>query len=587
MGALRGSLLSRITNSSFLFFHRRRQQKVENLGMALHLTALAFLGLAAGEGVRFYTSGESTQVRFAAATTARYFSLLRLFPLPSIERLGGAAPLPGTPSAPAFVFSTLSDLPSAWAAELGDCAAPPRGASPDAYAVCRSPSGALVSVLSASSSGVLYGATALLERLGLRFSLAAPILPPLGEVARRGGLAGAFAPGARLEAEPVFDMRGLQPFHDFMEGPDIWSADGWAVVAEQITMMKGNTLALHTYPYSSSLTTGTNEPAVWIGPSKFVNADGTVTAAYPTSWASTSRSEWGDVGMNSSAYFAGAATIYDYECSGHPTQAGNASLCPWPTSPQASADLFNAVGAMWKQQFPYWKSIGVKSILGTESPMPLPPFGQTRPTLNLYYSAQRQDHFATTTQCTQCDGFGYVLLGTMGALFSDVDAAPGLIALSTYYNGELMDNILLPAGAPVPPGYGFVRIEGYASPTNSGETTLALLQYGKTIQGAKVDHWAVAGANWSAAAAAQGYTPSGSLAYILMEGDPTPTSLEYFEGAFTRLKNLLGDSLVRSGATSCAVNCNCVMQKKHLLTNPDTQRPPTAGHVLGMDARVL
>ena len=528
--------------------------------MVFRLTALlACLGLSAGEQrVSFYSSGEATQVRLAAATTARYFSLLRLCQLPSIEPLGGAAPLPGTPSAPAFVFSTLGALPPDWATELGSCAAPPQGASPEAYAVCRSPTGALVSVLSASPSGVLYGAIALLERLGLRFSLAAPILPPLGEVARRGGLDGALAPGARLEADPVFDMRGLQPFHDFYEGPDIWSTDGYAVVAEQIAMMKGNTLALHTYPYSPSLTTGTNEPAVWIGPSKYVNADGTVTAAYPTSWASTSRSEWGDVGMNSSAYFAGAADVFDYECSGHPTQAGNASLCPWPTSPQASTDLFNAVGAMWKQQFPYWKSLGVKSILGTESPMPLPPFGQTRPTLNLYYSAQRADHFATTTQCTQCDGFGYVLLGTMGALFSDAGAAPGLIALNTYYSGALTDNILLPAGAPVPPGYSFVRTEGYASPSASGETTLALLQYSKTIQGAHVDHWAVAGANWSAAAAAQGYAPSGSLAYILVEGDPTPTSLEYLEGAFTRLKNLLGDSLVRSWGNASPVLANII-----------------------------
>lgn len=516
------------------------------MSLILAIILLAAPASAAAERVFFYSSEEHSQVRLAARSTARYFSLLHLFDeLPSIQPLSGVeGPLAGTPSAPAIVFSTLSALPSDKAAELGDCAAGPRrGASSEAYAICRSPSGALVSVLSTSPSGVLYGATALLERLGLRFSLAAPILPPLGEVTRRGGLSSALAPGARLEADPVFDMRGIQPFHDFYEGADTWTADGWALVAEQIAMMKGNSLAIHTYPYSGSLSTGTNEPAVWLGPAKYVNEDGSVTAAYPTSWASTSRAEWGDVGMSSSEFFAGAASIFDFECSGHPVQAGNASLCPWPTSPEASVDLFNAVGAMWKQQFPYWKSIGVKSIIGTESPMPLPPYGQSRPTLNLYYSAQRSDHFATTTQCAQCEGAGYVLLGTMGALFSDAGAAPGLIAMDTYYNGQTMDNILLPAGAPVPPGYSFVRTEGYGSPSASGEATLALLQYSKTIQGAHVDHWAVAGANWSSAAAAQGYTPSGPLAYILMEGDPTPTSLEYFEGAFTRLKNLLGDSL--------------------------------------------
>jgi hypothetical protein len=306
-------------------------------------------------------------------------------------------------------------------------------------------------------------------------------------------------------------------------------------------MMKGNALATHTYPYSKELGTGTNEPAVWLGPAELVNADGSVAAAYPTSWASTSRSEWGYVGTNSSAFFAGAAPLFDFECAGHPVQAGNASRCPWPTSPGAAVDLFNDVGALWAQQFPFWKSLGVKSIMGTESPMPLPPYSSLLP-LNVYYSARRQDHFVTTTDCAQCDGDGYVLLGVAGAAYSDAAAAPGLLALSTYYNSVTNDNMLVSEGQAVPAGYTLVRVEGYAL-GSAAPGAMPLGQYQRTVAQGHVDHWAVAGAEFTAEAVAQGYVDSNVIAWVLPSNASAPTSLEYFTGAFTRLQRLLGDSL--------------------------------------------
>lgn len=57
--------------------------------------------------------------------------------------------------------------------------------------------------------------------------------------------------------------------------------------------MKGNRIGFHTYPYSSNAGTGVNEPAVWVGLKDQVNADGSVSGAYTTSWANTLRNEWG------------------------------------------------------------------------------------------------------------------------------------------------------------------------------------------------------------------------------------------------------------------------------------------------------
>ena len=242
----------------------------------------------------------------------------------------------------------------------------------------------VVELSASSESGLLYATSALLERMGVRFGLTGPVLPthgmPLDE---------AIPVGTRITASPVFDRRGLQPFHDFYEGPDTWSQDAWAAVAESVAMMKGNTIALHTYPYNQSFLTGTNEPTVWVGTADAVLPSGDVTPSggYPTSWANTLRSEWGYQPINTSAYVSGASQLYAHECSGHDLQAGNASRCPWPVDAASSADLFNDVGRMFQSLFSFWNgALGVSSVIGTETPLSLPPSaGQQNASAQAYY----------------------------------------------------------------------------------------------------------------------------------------------------------------------------------------------------------
>ena len=76
--------------------------------------------------------------------------------------------------------------------------------------------------------------------------------------------------------------------------------------------------------------------------------------------------------------------------------------------------LFDAVGALWQSTFAYAHELGVQTCIGTETPITPPPLpaGSLLP-LNVYFSAVRDDHYATTMDCDDCDGL-YVLVGTAG-----------------------------------------------------------------------------------------------------------------------------------------------------------------------------
>ena len=88
--------------------------------------------------------------------------------------------------------------------------------------------------------------------LGVRFHLAGDTLPD-PTVAKKAALYSSsvlFAlpsSTATLESAPMFEHRGLQPFHDFGSGPDWWTEDFYKSVFEQMAKMQMNFLGLHTY----------------------------------------------------------------------------------------------------------------------------------------------------------------------------------------------------------------------------------------------------------------------------------------------------------------------------------------------------
>lgn len=427
----------------------------------------------------------------------------------------------------------------------------------DAYAVCRSGRSSIV--VGNGALGVLYGVHAFVEAHGVRFSMEGPLLPAPALARER-----AQRP-LHVKAEPAFTQRGLQPFHDFFSGPDWWSEDKYKAVSEALLGMKANQLALHTYPYSTAnaaSSTGANEPTVWVGTKENVNPDGTVSSAYPVSWANTHRSEWAMTSMNTSDALytgVGAQAMFECDCFGHPLQSCDPSLCPATTDNATSVALFNAVGEMWRSVFPYAHALGVGTTLGTEMPLSMPADPQAMAGLNVYYSASRNDHFVTTSggpgqDCAECEGL-YTYVSTIGFLYQASNAGVGAtLQLNTYYDGTASDNVL--AAAPPGPTYTFVRTEGYAAPaSSSGTADTPLLQY--LLTKPKTDHWALAGAAMQAQAVAEGYAPlGGSIAAIWsIPDEPVPGVYEFYEGILTRLTRLVGPSCVDN--TTGASNGMC------------------------------
>lgn len=219
--------------------------------------------------------------------------------------------------------------------------------------------------------GSLYGAYRLAEHLGVRFYLHGDVLPdepvpaklaPLDETGR-----------------PLFDRRGIQPFHDFPEGPDWWNADDSKAILAQLPKMRMNFFGLHTYPQGGV----GPEPLTWIGPAGDARADGTVKRAYPSRHFTTgnrpspgSGPAWGYEPMNTSDYRFGAAELFEADDFGPEAMRG---LAPWTDmTDEEACTLFDRMGRVLDESFRFARGVGVKTCIGTETPLVIPSAVQER-----------------------------------------------------------------------------------------------------------------------------------------------------------------------------------------------------------------
>eukprot|EP00118_Oscarella_pearsei_P019329 m.204509 g.204509 ORF g.204509 m.204509 type:complete len:965 (+) comp39649_c0_seq9:56-2950(+) len=387
------------------------------------------------------------------------------------------------------------------------------------------------------SVGVLYAAYALAEEFGVRFRIYGDIIPDAVVAGERLKL-----PKLNELSVPAFEIRGLQPFHDFPEGPDWWGENEYKAITTQLRLLelfwsshmkktfskqKMNFIGLHTYPYSSTPGTGRDEPTVWVGLKTDLNDDGTVRKSYPTSYANTMRNQWGYTALPTGNYSYGASQIFDEDCYGSPVQANN---CPLPTTPEGSNAVFDKTGAMLKASFEHAQKVHVKTCIGTETPLAMPQPSVT--SLNLYYSKQRRDNFLTTTECAECIGL-YEFVRVEGFVYSD--SFPGSMALNTYYSGQLQDNVL--SSKPPGEGYILVRTEGYAF-SNSSQFPSRNLSTLKMYYNAELhDHLSAATSEGEAYAKSQGYTFLGSIANVINQAI-VPSAKDFYEGIFTRIQRL-------------------------------------------------
>jgi len=207
---------------------------------------------------------------------------------------------------------------------------------------------------------LLYAAYRFAEHLGVRFYLHGDVVPdkqiPLE------------MPILNETGKPLFALRGIQPFHDFPEGPDWWSRDGYKAIIGQLPKMGMNFFGLHTYPEGGV----GPEPLTWIGPAEEIAPDGKVKASYPSRHftAGNVTGAWGYQPGKTGDYVYGAAELFDRDDYGADYMR---DTCPWnKMSPEQCNALFDRMGEFLGDVFTFAHRVGVKTCIGTETPLTVP-----------------------------------------------------------------------------------------------------------------------------------------------------------------------------------------------------------------------
>ena len=206
--------------------------------------------------------------------------------------------------------------------------------------------------------GLLYGAYRFAETLGVRFYLHGDVLPDVQVPFT--------IPQLNERSKPLFALRGIQPFHDFPEGPDWWSADDYKAIEAQLAKLRMNFIGLHTYPEGRPIA----EPTVWIGKAGDFKNKGDVTFSYPSSYANTLRKGWGYERQASTSEFSfGAADLFEVDGYGTEPMLGN---CPEPKTPAECNNVFDHTAHMLRDAFEFAHELNIKTCVGTETPLTVP-----------------------------------------------------------------------------------------------------------------------------------------------------------------------------------------------------------------------
>jgi len=202
-------------------------------GLSFLLALFAINSFAAVPGVFYFKEAKGTEL-LAAKELQRYL-YLRTGQLPSLVILADDEPL----SPNSILVATQTDLEHSIIAKnipnnilLAD----------QDYSLTSLPLNRLL-ITGGSEIAALYGAYHFLQTTGIGFALHDDIIPD--EKISRINLT-----GFNNTYKPAFALRGIQPFHDFPEGPDWWSEDDYKAIITQLPKLGMNFIGLHTYPNS-------------------------------------------------------------------------------------------------------------------------------------------------------------------------------------------------------------------------------------------------------------------------------------------------------------------------------------------------
>ena len=219
------------------------------------------------------------------------------------------------------------------------------------------PAGVRVIIAGGNALGTLYGAYAFAEKLGVRFYLHGDVIPDGRIPARLGEM--------NETGRPLFEIRGINPFHDFPEGPDWWTLQDYKACFSQMVKMKMNFFGLHTYPEGSV----GPEPLVWIGTRDQLNPDGTVKSAYPARHYTNTGGIWAYAATLTKDYSHQLGTLFENDSYGTDYMIG---INSWPAGEIEEIDLFNSTGNFFGDVFGYAKELGIHTCVGTETPLTVP-----------------------------------------------------------------------------------------------------------------------------------------------------------------------------------------------------------------------
>lgn len=230
---------------------------------------------------------------------------------------------------------------------------------PDAFILktLSSEEGKKLLIYGGSNIGTLYAAYYYAEQLGIGFYLEGDVIPDKQ-------IPFVF-PELDVKRTPLFSIRGIQPFHDFPEGPDWWSIDDYKAIIAQLPKLRMNFIGFHTYPEGGV----GPEPMVWIGTPSDIGSNGNVKSSYTSSHFNTLEGEWGYEPMNTSEYYFGASQMFEKDLFGADYMM---DMGPKPKSFAQQNVLFNRFGELLADAFTFAKEVGVKTCIGTETPLTIP-----------------------------------------------------------------------------------------------------------------------------------------------------------------------------------------------------------------------
>ena len=324
------------------------------------VTAMFLLLWGAGSSVVAatvaYPSDGAAQVRMAAKEVRRYAYLTtgRLLPISEVRTLPARGDLILIVEEGAPILTALGGF---------DAIKAPRGGY---YLKSMSDNHRQVLVIAGSGPvETLYGAYRFAEHFGVRFYLHGDTIPDARKDLRLSGI--------DEVSMPVFETRGILPFHNFPAGPDWWNTDDYLMVISQLCKMGMNFMGLHSYPRSGHAEKSEKEgpePTVWIGLPEDVTADGKITFSYPSYYAHTLRPgrRWGFDPMKTSAFHGGTTKLFEKNGYGPLVMDGR---MPELADQESCHHVFERTGRMFRKAFTHAGRIGVKTCLGTEVPLGL------------------------------------------------------------------------------------------------------------------------------------------------------------------------------------------------------------------------